>query len=211
MALRYNDVRAVTTGIALAAAAACSGVSDPPDPPGIAGGENLVAVKGLRLPCCARTDSTGMQITFVSGSLALEEAAPEPYAATPAGWMPAACVHEVPNGAHVDTAGVVTLPDGTTYRIPSCVELHHARFTMVITRRYEDESNGSSMVSDTSSGVYAWTDGEGGGTELISLLNVGFVGRITASDSGVSLTVGRSNFGRGAGMTPSDPEFEFFR
>jgi len=211
MPVRYAAVCAGAACAALLAVAACNGANDPPDPPGIAGQYNLVAVNGSSLPCCAQTDSTGTRITFVSGSLALGPGDPERFGATPAGWMPDTCVHEVPNGAVVDTAGVVHLPDSTTYRIPSCLELHHATFTMVITRLYEDLPGDHRVVSDTSSGVYAWTDGEEGGPALVSLLNVGFVGSITQSRDGVSLTVGRSNFGRGPALTPSDPEYEFSR
>ena len=107
--------RVMTIGMALLSIGAC-GLVDSGDPPSIAGRYDLVAVNGTVLPCCAQVDSTGTRVTFVGGSLTLKEASPEPFAATPAGWMPESCVHGIPNGAHVDTSGVVTLPDGTQYR-----------------------------------------------------------------------------------------------
>lgn len=42
------------------------------------------------------------------------------YVATPAGWYHRSCVHEIPDGARWDTAGVVTRRDGSVYRIPPC-------------------------------------------------------------------------------------------
>ena len=65
------------------------------DPPSIAGSYDLVAVNGTALPCCAQTDSSGTRITFIDGNLTLGDAPPEPFAATPAGEMPSACVYEI--------------------------------------------------------------------------------------------------------------------
>ena len=197
-------------GIALVNVGACAGVG-PLDSPSIAGRYDLVAVNGAVLPCCAQIDSTRTRVTFVGGSLTLAEAPSESFAATPAGWMPSSCVHGIPNGAHVDTSGVVTLPDGTQYRIPKCTELHQASYTMVITRRYDDPEGGSHTVADTSSGTYAWSDGEAGQPKLAWLLNSGMVGPFTTSQSGVELKVHRQNFGRPPALTPSDPEYQFFR
>ncbi len=202
--------RVMTIGMALLSIGAC-GLVDSGDPPSIAGRYDLVAVNGTVLPCCAQVDSTGTRVTFVGGSLTLKEASPEPFAATPAGWMPESCVHGIPNGAHVDTSGVVTLPDGTQYRLPKCTELHHAAYAMVITRRYEDAEGGSQTVSDTSAGTYAWSDGEAGQPTLVSLLNAGMVGGFAISERGVELAVHRANFGRAPALTPSDPEYQFFR
>src|SRR2546422_1170532 len=107
-------LRVTTLGMAVLIIGACGG-----DPPSIAGRYDLVAVNGTVLPCCAQTDSSGTRVTFIDGNLTLGEAPPEPFAATPAGEMPSSCVHEIPNGARVDTSGVVTLPDGRQYRIRS--------------------------------------------------------------------------------------------
>src|SRR5207248_9014823 len=164
--------RMTTIGMVALTLGGC-GLVDSGDPPSIAGRYDLVAVNGAALPCCAQTDSTGTRVTFIDGNLTLGDGPPEPFAATPAGWMPKSCVFGIPNSAHVDTSGVVTLPDSTQYRIPKCTELHHAAYAMVITRRYEDAEGGSQTVSDTSAGTYAWSDGEAGHPTLVSLLNAG--------------------------------------
>ncbi len=179
------------------------------DPPSIAGSYDLVAVNGTALPCCAQTDSSGTRITFIDGNLTLGDAPPEPFAATPAGEMPSACVYEIPNGARIDTSGVVTLPDGKQYRLPKCTDLHHAPYTMIVTQRYDYAGDSSKTVSATSSGTYAWSDGGAGQPGLVALLNAGMVGPVTVSPSAVEVTVGRANFGRGAASTPSDPVYRF--
>jgi len=181
------------------------------DPPRIAASYDLVAVNGTALPCCAQTDSIGTRITFIDGDLTLGEGPPEPFTATPAGEMPSSCVHEIPDGARVDTSGVVTLPDGKQYRIPKCTDLHHAPYTMIVTRRYDYVGDSSKTVSATSSGTYAWSDGAVGQPGLVALLNAGLVGPLTVSPSAVEVTVGRANFGRGAASTPSDPVYRFLR
>src|SRR6266568_3378321 len=98
--------------------------------------------------------------------------------------------------------GSLTLADGTQYRIPKCTELHHASYTMVITRRYDDPEGGSHTVADTSSGTYAWSDGEAGQPKLAWLLNSGMVGPFATSQSGVELKVHRQNFGRPPALRP---------
>jgi hypothetical protein len=125
--------------------------------------------------------------------------------------MPASCVHEVPNGARIDTSGVVTLPDGQQYRIPKCTEVHHAPYTMVVTRRYDHVGDSSNTVSATSSGTYAWTDGASGESGLVALLNANLSGPVTVSAGAVELEVAQQHFGRGPALTPSDPEYRFVR
>jgi hypothetical protein len=202
--------RMMTIGMAALTLGAC-GLVDSGDPPSIAGRYDLVAVNATALPCCAQTDSIGTRVTFIDGNLTLGEGPPEPFTATPAGEMPGSCVHEIPNGARVDTSGVVTLPDGRQYRIPKCTDLHHAPYTMIVTRRYDYAGDSSKTVSATSSGTYAWSDGAGGQPELVALLNGNLVGSVTSSPSAVEVTVGRANFGRGAASTPSDPVYRFLR
>jgi hypothetical protein len=202
--------RVTTVGLALLSIAACELV-DSADPPSIAGRYDLVAVNETALPCCAQTDSTGTRVTFVGGSLTLEAAPPESFAATPAGWIPSSCVHSVPDGARVDTSGVVTLPDGKQYRIPKCTELHHHPFTMVVTRRYDHPDGGSQTLSATSSGTYAWSDGAGDQSGVVALLNADLIGPVTRSQAAVEVMVGRSNVGRGPALTPADPEYRFLR
>ena len=201
-------LRMMTIGIVVLTLGAC-GLVDSGDPPSIAGRYDLVAVNGMALPCCAQTDSIRTQVTFIDGNLTLGEGAPEPFTATPAGEMPSSCVHEIPNGARVDTSGVVTLPDGRQYRIPKCTELHHAPYTITVTRAYDYAGDSSKNVSVTSSGTYAWSEGEGGQAHVVALLNADLVGQVTLSPSAVEVTVGRANLGRGAASTPSDPVYRF--
>jgi hypothetical protein len=198
--------RVMTLGLALATIAGCQG-----DPPNIAGHYDLVSVNGAALPCCVQTDSVGTRVTFVGGSLRLGEGAPEAFAATPAGWMPGSCVVAVPNGARIDTSGVVTLPDGRRYRIPTCVERHHAPYTMIVTRRYDYPGDSSHTLSVTSSGVYAWSDGDGAQPQLVALLNASLIGPLTRSAHAVEVRVRRAQIGPAAPVTPSDPEYRFFR
>jgi hypothetical protein len=198
--------RLTMLGMTLLIMGGCAG-----DPPSIAGRYDLVAVNGTALPCCAQTDSSGTRVTFIDGRLTLGEGSPEPFGATPAGEMPSSCVHEVPNGARIDTSGVVTLPDGRQYRIPNCTELHHAPYTMIVTRTYDYAGDSSKTVSATSSGTYAWSDGEGGQAPVVALLNANLIGPVTLSPSAAELTVGRANLGRGAAATPSDPVYRFLR
>ena len=201
--------RLTTLSMAVLIIGGCAG--DPGDPPSIAGRYDLVAVNGTALPCCAQTDSSGTRVTFIDGGLTLGEASPEPFGATPAGGMPSSCVHEIPNGARIDTSGVVTLPDGRQYRIPNCTELHHAPYTMIVTRTYDYAGDSSKTVSAASSGTYAWSDGAGGQAPVVALLNANLIGPVTLSPSAAELTVGRANLGRGAAATPSDPVYRFLR
>src|SRR5213082_426897 len=188
------ELRVMLVGIALVSVGACAGVG-PLDSPSLAGRYDLVAVNGAVLPCGAPIDSTGTRVTFVGGSLTLAEAPSESFTATPAGWMPSSCVHGIPNGAHVDTSGVVTLPDGTQYRIPKCPELHHAPYTMTVTRAYDYAGDSSKTVSETSSGTYAWSDGAGGQPQLVALLNADLLGPVTLSPGAVEMTVGGAHLG----------------
>ncbi|HEX6967186.1 MAG TPA: hypothetical protein VF166_15455 [Gemmatimonadaceae bacterium] len=132
-------LRAVVVGVVLLGVGACSGFG--PDAPSIGGQYDLVSVTGNALPCCTTTDSTGTRVTIVGRSLTLADAAPEKFGATPAGYVPLVCVHESSNGN-----------DG---QFPTCEEQHHASYTMIIARQYDDPNGGSRTVSDTTSGVYA--------------------------------------------------------
>src|SRR5207249_4516590 len=151
------------------------------------------------------------RVRVIDGNLTLGDGPPEPCAATPAGWMPKSCVFGIPNGAHVDTSGVVTLPDSTQYRIPKCPELHHAPYTMTVTRAYDYAGDSSKTVLETSSGTYAWSDGAGGQPQLVALLYADLLGPVTLSPGAVEMTVGGAHLGRGAASTPSDPVYRFLR
>jgi hypothetical protein len=172
--------------------------------PGSPGGYyELVAVDGNSLPCCAQTDSTGV-FTIVSGSLTLTSAAPEKFAATPAGIMPSKCVQEVPNGAKIDQSGNVTLPDGSTYHLPTCAELHSAKYQLVLERRLQ--STGST-VKLTLEGTYAWGEGSTSASAPITLINSGMSGSIALTAGTTEVRVGKYHFG----LPTNDPQYTFRR
>lgn len=187
---------------ALLATGACTGFG-PADGSSIAGQYELAAVDGNALPCCGQTDSAGTRATIVGGSLTLGEAAPEKFVATPGGMVAESCVHEVPNGAHIDTAGVVTLPDSSQYKIPQCGD---GSYTMIITRMYEDVDGATRTKSDTAAGKYVWSDSD---QATITLLGIGLGGPITRSSESVELTVSGRYGLPPLGSTGPGPRYEF--
>ena len=195
-------IRGLATAMVALIAAACT-IFGPGDASSIAGQYDLATVNGQALPCCTLTDSTGQRMTYVGGSLTLSEARPERFDETPAGAHPHSCVHEIPNGAHVDTAGVVKLPDGSTYQLPKC---GNGTYTLVIAIRYDDVDGASRTVADTSAGRYAWDDGA---NPIVSLLDDGLSGGITTSQGSVNVTVAARGFGMGPG--PTDARYGFSR
>ncbi len=82
--------------------------------------ESLTAVDGGPLPCCG-IDSAGAHVSIVSGVLTFYRATfyPDSFP-SPAGWVPRACVNEIPDGALVNINSVVTLPDGSAYILVGC-------------------------------------------------------------------------------------------
>jgi len=183
-------LRVMTVGVMLLGVGACSAFG--PDAPSIGGQYDLVSVTGSALPCCAAVDSTGTQVTIVGGSLTLADAAPEKFGATPAGYVPLACIHESSNG--------------NDDQFPSCEEQHHASYVMIIARQYDDANGGSRTVSDTTSGVYAWS---ASGPAMVSLLGSGLGGPVSMSGSSAKITVYALDFGRGP--EPGAPTYEFAR
>ncbi|HET7564775.1 MAG TPA: hypothetical protein VFJ96_07255 [Gemmatimonadaceae bacterium] len=194
-------LRVMAVGVVLMGLEACSLFGS--DGGSIAGQYDLVTVNGQALPCCSQTDSAGIQATILAGSLTLGSAAPERYVATPGGMAPSSCVHEVPNGSHVDTSGTVTRPDSSTYKIPPCGD---GTYTMVITRRYGDPNGASQTASDTSSGRYAWSSS----SAVVSLLTSGMGGSIERSGDSVSVTVQAVHAFPLSGASP-DLQYEFTR
>lgn len=148
------------------------GVTNPvSSPTSVAGRYELTTADGAAgLPCCTTTDSSGTATSLASASLTLDQAISQDSVATPAGWMPKACVHQVPNGAHVDTAGVVTLPDGTTYQLSKC---QAGSFSLSITNDVGTAGSSTQQRVAQSSGNYSW-DGttlvlvDAAGDELMS-------------------------------------------
>lgn len=175
----------------------------------IAGHYQLQRVDGNNLSCCATTDSAGVRVTVLSGLLTLGDAPPEEYAYTPAGIpMARSCVHGVPSGAIVDDrTGVVTLPDGTTYRIPPCGD---GDYTLIITRRYQNGSF-TGVAAETTSARYTWGREPAGGA-IVSLLGGGpatGLGHLTTSEQGAELTM---DMGVRVGpFAPLGPQYTFVR
>ncbi len=196
--------RSVAGAVALLVVGGCEGALT--DPAGIAGEYALRRVDGATLPCCAQTDSSGSRVTIVEGSLTLGDAAPEEYVYTPAGIpMARSCVHEIPDGAHVDRDGWVTLTNGSRYWIPPCGD---GDYTMVITWRHEYANGTAHTVSETTSGRYTWgNDPSGGG--IVTLVGVAGLGRMTVSESGVDITI---QMGVRVGpLSPTGPQYTFSR
>jgi hypothetical protein len=72
----------------------------------------------LLLAACDQATSAPNAAADQAG-LGAAEMGPD-YVATPAGWYHRSCVHEVPNGAHMSAAGVVTRTDGSAFQTPLC-------------------------------------------------------------------------------------------
>jgi hypothetical protein len=184
-------------------ATACAGALDPASVgqlESIAGEYSLATVGGSSLPCCTVSDSAGRR-SIVGGTLVLGDAAPEPFGATPAGWRPVSCVHEIPAGAYVDTAGVVHLPSGDTYTFPPC---GNGSYTMVITQKQTSPDGRVVVQSDTSAGRYAWSAKN---PALITLVSDAIGGPISTDAGTVRLVLQTVNVeGR-----PQGSQYEFVK
>jgi len=115
---------------------------------------SLTAEDGNPPPCCA-VDSAGVRITVVGGALMFR--GPAGYrdtVFTPAGPASAACVHEVPNGAFVNTrTHTVTLTDGTRYLLLPC---DRGAYDLIVIRRLDHEGGSSTTDSIVvSSGTFS--------------------------------------------------------
>src|SRR6266566_6221497 len=137
--------------------AACS-VTSPTDPKEAVGPVvaryTLTAEDGTPPPCCA-IDSAGVHITVVGGALTFH--GPASYrdtVFTPAGPASRACVHEVPNGALVNTfTHIVTLTDGTSYLQLPC---DRGAYALIVIRRLDHEGGSSTTDSIVvSSGTFS--------------------------------------------------------
>lgn len=149
--MKATIVAVVASVLAVSACGVTNPVTSGPD---ISGRYELTtADEASGLPCCTTMDSSGSTTTLVAGSLVLDQAASQDSVATPAGWMPKACVHHVPNGAHVDTSGLVTLPDGSTYQLSKC---QTGAFSMSVTREFRDGEGSVQQRATTSTGQYDW-------------------------------------------------------
>lgn len=195
-------LRSLMVCLVLLLAGACSGLTELADQRSIAGQYNLVTVDGSPLPCCGQADSAGTRVTVLAGTLALSEAQPEKFVSTPGGSTPKSCIQEIPNGAHVDTSGVVTLPDSTKYQLPQC---GNGTYQLVLTQRYDYADGRSDTRSLTSSGRYAWSNDE---PNLVAILGASLAGPITTSESGTGLTLQRRF---AAPPVAQPPQYEFVR
>jgi hypothetical protein len=176
------SMRVTAAGIVLLALTACSNQPmAPANGPNIGGEFQLVSVDGHALPCCAQTDSTGRTASILGGTLALKDAAPERFVATPAGWYPSSCVHEA---GGVDPAYYVC--GDATYRL-------------ILARLYEPLS----VTVDTTVGLYAWSVSQ---PAMIKLMGNAMGGPVALSDTATVLTVQALNV-----MGPYGPTYEFSR
>src|SRR5258707_13084718 len=114
----------------------------------------LTAEDGNPPPCCA-VDSAGVHIAVVGGVLRFH--GPAGYrdtVFTPAGPASRACVHEVPNGAFVNTrTHTVTLTDSTRYLLLPC---DRGAYALIVIRRLDHEGGSSTTDSIVvSSGTFS--------------------------------------------------------
>ncbi len=190
-----------TTAVCTAALllAACRQGFAPAGSASLAGQYRLVGADGNGLPCCAETDSTGTKVQVLAGALTLADAAPVEFGPTPAGWYPRSCVHEIPDGAYVDINNVVHLKDGTTYQIPRCGD---GAYTLVLERLY-GVGDSSYTRSDTTSGLYAWSERD---PAMVKLVDSAMGGSIALSDTAVTLAIQRLNV-----MGAYGPTYQFSR
>ncbi len=186
--------------------AGCTELSGP-GAESIAGLYLLDEVDGQPVPCCAQPDSSGTTVTIVSGRLFLGAARPTSYAATPAGIaLAGSCVHEIPNGAWVDTANVVHRADGSSYKLPRCGD---GPYTLVLTRRLDLPDGTSRISADTAAGLYTWGGNLGmDATRLITLVDSGLGGTVTLYDPGATILVARQHVGP-PDLWPHEPEYLF--
>ncbi len=171
----------------------------------IAGFYWLRSVDAQALPCCASHDSTGATVTLEGANLYLGEAAPEPYTYTPAGVaLPSSCVHEIPDGAYVDTARVVHLPNGSSYSLPPCGS---GSYRLAFIRQYAFADGGAHTVVDSAAGRYSWST-PADGVRLITLVGSGLGGAVELSSRGTVIRVAPQHVGP-PDPTRHDPEYRF--
>ncbi len=172
----------------------------------IAGAYALTSVGGAALPCCS-TDSAGTSITLLSGSLQLDSLPRDSMILVSALVTTAkSCVHEIPNGAVVDTGGVVHMPDGSSYVIPKC----GAPYTLRLSYRYTAPDGSSSVINKSSSDRYVW-GADNSGAELIRVFKapVGSDGAISATASEIQVSV--HPLSSPFFTEPAGPEYRFTR
>ncbi len=191
------------------AAALCLAACDPmfeAGRDGLAGQYRLTAVDGNELPWQLAADSAGTVWTVLGGSLTLGRAEPDRYVLAPGGPRPSRCVHEIPTGAWVDTANVVHLKDGSSYRIAPCGD---GPYTLGLTRRYTDAGGTVRNTSDTWTGLYAWGAAPGSDTTtLVTLVQSQMRGSADTTGSKVRLTVAVQHIGV---PTSTEPSYTFTR
>jgi len=143
------------TPFVFAAGCSVTSLSDPKEGIGpVVARYTLTAEDGNPPPCCA-VDSAGLRITVVGGALTFH--GPAGYrdtVFTPAGPASRACVHEVPNGAFVNTrTHTVTLTDSTRYLLLPC---DRGAYELIVIRRLDHEGGSSTADSIVvSSGTFS--------------------------------------------------------
>jgi hypothetical protein len=78
----------------------------------------VVAFAIVAPACTSTTTLPSASVDQVNRALAV--APQEDSVATPAGWRPRSCVHEIPNGAYVSATGLVRRVDGSTFQLAAC-------------------------------------------------------------------------------------------
>lgn len=212
---RFMVIHTTLAGAVLLLAALAAGAcADDPaglsgaDSDAIAGKYRLVDVDGQELPCCAESDSAGGTVSFLGGTLTLARAAPEAYVAAPSGVaVPSRCVHTIPDGATVDTANVVHVPDGSSYTLPRCGD---APYSMALTRRYAGADGTTRMLADSVTGLYVWGHAFSGSDGLVTLVDSGMGGTLSVSATGVEIRVAREHVGP-PNLRPPEHVFHFSR
>ncbi len=85
---------------------------------------DLAVMAVVALAACFEQPTSTVTWGQRSGSTRAGVASPPgDYIATPAGYYHRSCVHEIPRGAQVDSAGLVTRGDGSRYQVPTCQHL----------------------------------------------------------------------------------------
>jgi len=194
---------------ALALAACGNETAGPTQGQSIAGRYILTDVT----PVGSTPEPGGGTVTVIGGQLTLGPADPEPYTYPPSG-VPIArsCVHQIPNGAMVDTANVVHMPDGSSYKLPRCGT---GRFTLVLIRQSVAADGSSGFASDTTTGLYTWGPGvlvsaDTSGPSLITLVDAGMGGSVTFGRLwGPVIEVSRQHVGPPMTGVPPEPAYTF--
>ncbi len=194
-----SDVALVACGTADSARA---GSSTPLTLSSIAGEYELSTVGRVRLPC-RLPDARADALTLLSGRLVLDSIPPDTMVPTPGAYITArSCVHSIPNGAWTDTAGVVHLPDGSTYVIPKCGQ----PYVLSLRYRYTLADGRTRDSTRTTTSRHVWGPWSGAGVLRLVSSPIGSFGTISVSEGHIELGVYPVPV-----WEPAGPEYQFIR